>query len=58
MHSLQFGNRPSHIIAQAPRVECQIFGVVREIKLDFAAHRVRYTNAMERFVIDLHESTL
>ena len=53
MRSLPIGSRPTYIIAQVPRVECRKCGVVRQIKLGFAAPRVRYTNAMERYVIEL-----
>lgn len=51
--SLPIGNKPSFIQLAVPRVECLSCGITRQVKLHFAKARRTYTNAFERYVLDL-----
>lgn len=53
LRSLPIGRKPVWLIINVPRVECEICGVVRRIKLGIADARKKYTHAFAKYVIDL-----
>jgi transposase len=54
--SLPIGDRPTHLLFSVPRVECHACGLVRQVSIDFADPRRRYTHAFERYALELSES--
>ena len=55
--SLPIGNRPTQVLLQIPRVECHDCHLTRQVPIDFAEPRRRYTHAFERYVLDLSRHT-
>jgi transposase len=51
--SLPIGNRATHVLLQIPRVECHTCRLTRQVPIDFADPRRRYTHAFERYALDL-----
>jgi transposase len=51
--SLPIGRRNTQILLQIPRVECHACLRTRQVPIDFAEPRRRYTHAFERYVLDL-----
>ena len=51
--SLPIGKRPTQVLLQIPRVECHACHRTRQVPIDFAEPRRRYTHAFERYVLDL-----
>lgn len=51
--SLPIGKRASHVLLQIPRVECHACGLTRQVPIDFAEPRRRYTHAFERYALEL-----
>jgi transposase len=51
--SLPIGNRKTQVLLQIPRVECHDCHRTRQVPIDFAEPRRRYTHAFERYVLDL-----
>jgi transposase len=47
------GRRATLVVLPIPRVECQDCGVVRQVKVPFADPRRSYTNAFERYALEL-----
>ena len=54
--SLPIGNRPTHLLFSVPRVECHACHLVRQVSIDFADPRRRYTHAFERYALELSKS--
>jgi transposase len=54
--SLPIGSRTTAVVLPIPRVECQVCGVVRQVKIPFADPRRSYTKSFERFVLELSRS--
>jgi transposase len=54
--SLPIGNRPTHLLFSVPRVECHACRLVRQVSIDFADPRRRYTHAFERYALELSKS--
>jgi len=53
--TLPIGSKPTLLRCKVPRVWCFKCGLVRQVKIDFADPRVRYTRALERYVLDLSQ---
>jgi transposase len=53
--SLPIGSRPVQIVLEVARVACPDCGKVRQVSLDFADERRRYTHAFERYVLELSQ---
>jgi len=53
--SLPIGDRPTHLLFSVPRVECHACQLVRQVSIDFADPRRRYTHAFERYALGLSE---
>lgn len=53
--SLPIGSRPVQIVLEVARVGCADCGKVRQVPLDFAEERRRYTHAFERYVLELSQ---
>jgi transposase len=53
--SLPIGDRPTHLLFSVPRVECLACRLVRQVSIDFADPRRRYTHAFERYALGLSE---
>jgi transposase len=53
--TLPIGSKPTLIRFKVPRVWCWACNTVRQVKLGFADPRVRYTRALERYVLDLSQ---
>ncbi len=51
--SLPIGCRPVQIALEVPRVGCADCGVVRQVPVEFADERRSYTQAFERYVLEL-----
>jgi transposase len=51
--TLPIGRRATFVVLPIPRVECRACGVVRQVKIPFADPRRSYTNAFERYVLEL-----
>jgi transposase len=51
--NLPIGNRATHLLFQVPRVACQACQLVRQVPIDFADPRRRYTHAFERYALEL-----
>jgi transposase len=51
--TLPIGRRATFVVLPIPRVECQACGVVRQVKIPFADPRRSYTNAFERYALEL-----
>ena len=51
--SLPIGKRNTQVLLQIPRVECHDCHLTRQVPIDFAEPRRRYTHAFERYVLDL-----
>lgn len=51
------GRKRVFIELTAPRVECHVCGVVRQVKLEFAGPKRRLTRALERYVLELSRLT-
>ena len=47
------GSKPVEITLAVQRVECRRCGMVRQVKVDFADPRRRYTRSFERYTLDL-----
>lgn len=51
--TVPIGNRATFVVLPIPRVECQVCGVVRQVKVPFADPRRSYTSAFVRYALDL-----
>ncbi|MDQ3604326.1 MAG: ISL3 family transposase [Actinomycetota bacterium] len=51
--TLPIGRRATFVVLPIPRVECRACGVVRQVKIPFADPRRSYTNAFERYALEL-----
>ena len=51
--AVPIGRRATFVVLPIPRVECQDCGVVRQVKVPFADPRRSYTNAFERYALEL-----
>ena len=51
--TVPIGPRATLVVLPIPRVECQACGVVRQVKVPFADPRRSYTNAFERYALEL-----
>jgi transposase len=51
--SLPIGKRNTQVLLQIARVECHACHLTRQVPIDFAEPRRRYTHAFERYVLDL-----
>jgi transposase len=51
--SLPIGSRATAVVLSIPRVACRACGVVRQVKLGFADPRRTYTQAFERYALEL-----
>jgi transposase len=51
--SLPIGSRATSVLFPIPRVACQGCGVVRQVKVNFADPRRSYTQAFERYALEL-----
>lgn len=51
--SLPIGSKAVFITCPIPRIECLSCGAIRQVKTSFAGQRRTYTNAFERYVLDL-----
>ncbi|MCP4602826.1 MAG: ISL3 family transposase, partial [Proteobacteria bacterium] len=51
--SLPIGAKSVWTLLAVPRVECLICGVVRQVKINFANPKRRFTKAFERYVLEL-----
>jgi len=47
------GSKPVSVVLAIPRVECPTCGIVRQVPLNFADPRRSYTQAFERYVLEL-----
>jgi transposase len=50
---LPIGKQPTLIELEVPRVRCWDCGLVRQVKIQFADPKKRYTRAFERYALDL-----
>jgi transposase len=55
LRNLPIGSRPVQIVLEVARVGCADCGKVRQVPLDFADERRRYTRAFERYVLELSQ---
>jgi transposase len=55
--SLPIGNRPTQVLLNVPRVECHSCRLTRQVAIDFADPRRRYTHAFERYALELSRHT-
>src|ERR1700734_3718273 len=55
--SLPIGSRRTHVLVQIRRVECHDCHVTRQVPIDFAEPRRRYTHAFERYALGLSTHT-
>ena len=53
LRTVPIGRRATLVVLPIPRVECQDCGVVRQVKVPFADPRRSYTNAFERYALEL-----
>src|SRR4051812_23948963 len=51
--TVPIGSRATFVVLPIPRVECQVCGVVRQVKVPFADPRRSYTKAFERYALEL-----
>src|SRR5512144_1901608 len=51
--TVPIGRRATFVVLPIPRVECQACGVVRQVKIPFAAPRRSSTNSFERYAQEL-----
>jgi transposase len=51
--TVPIGSRATFVVLPIPRVECQVCGVVRQVKVSFADPRRSYTSAFVRYAQDL-----
>jgi transposase len=51
--TVPIGHRATFVVLPIPRVECRDCGVVRQVKVPFADPRRSYTNAFERYALEL-----
>jgi transposase len=51
--TVPIGRRATLVVLPIPRVECLACGVVRQVKVPFADPRRSYTNAFERYALEL-----
>jgi transposase len=51
--AIPIGRRPVRVVLSIPRVECRRCGVTRQVPLNFADPRRRYTRAFERYALEL-----
>src|SRR3954466_526216 len=51
--TVPIGQRATLVVLPIPRVECQDCGLVRQVKVPFADPRRSYTNAFERYALEL-----
>ena len=51
--TVPIGSRATFVVLPIPRVECQVCGVVRQVKVPFADPRRSYTSAFVRYALDL-----
>jgi transposase len=54
--SLPIGRKPTTVVFPIPRVECDACGLVRQVDVLFAESRRSYTNAFERYALELSRS--
>jgi transposase len=52
---LPIGKQPTLIEFEVPRVRCWECGLVRQVKIQFADPKKRYTRAFERYALDLSQ---
>jgi transposase len=50
---VSIGGKPVYLLLAVPRVECHGCGVVRQVKIAFADPRVTYTQAFQRYALEL-----
>src|SRR4051812_27146862 len=55
--SLPIGNRGTHVLLDVPRVECHACHITRQVAIDFADPRRRYTHAFKRYALELSRHT-
>ncbi len=53
--SLPIGSHPVQVVLEVARVGCTDCRVVRQVPIDFAPARRRYTHAFERYVLELSQ---
>jgi transposase len=51
--TVPIGRRATFVVLPIPRVECLACGLVRQVKVSFADPRRSYTNAFERYALEL-----
>jgi len=51
--TVSIGGKPVYLLLAVPRVECHGCGVVRQVKIAFADPRVTYTQAFQRYALEL-----
>jgi len=51
--TVPIGRKPVSVVLAIPRVECPTCGIVRQVPLNFADPRRSYTQAFERYVLEL-----
>src|SRR4051794_25090573 len=51
--TVPIGRRATFIVSPIPRVWCRACGVVRQVEIPFADARRSYTNAFERYALEL-----
>lgn len=51
--TVPIGRRVTFVVLPIPRVECQVCGVVRQVKIPFADPRRSYTCSFERYALEL-----
>jgi transposase len=52
-HAVPIGGKPVAVVLPIPRVECPTCQVTRQVPLNFADPRRRYTRAFERYALEL-----
>jgi transposase len=55
--TVPIGNKAAHVLLAIPRVECQACRVTRQVHVPFADPLRRYTNAFERYALELSQHT-
>jgi transposase len=51
--ALPLGSRATRLVLGVPRVECRSCGVLRQVAVDFAPPRCRYTHSFARYALEL-----
>jgi transposase len=55
--SVPIGGKATHVLFAIPRVECHSCHLTRQVQVDFADPRRRYTHAFERYALELSRFT-